>query len=301
MYKLVIRESDPALPPIPHKVDDVWIERVTADQRLRDRTYHGTHYRYHPSTIFSFLQVDGDWFRRLTTFMPLAALLASPCSAAEYPYVNDLLLRHAQNFDPAMRTAFYNCMWYRADGNPRSRLTDWMNRIPERELSFVSDPGTYVCNRFALRPIILDEEFHMETAVELIDIDHSDYTANPHSRFHFYSTFLNIIDFQNRFLFPAPVYAYPMPTTASVHRLTAEELLDRPTSATDVEPADKELLDTPIFDLNIAKLPPSTDTSALPPPAATADLMVTATQITDFLKLMLDEISTLAPVPTNLN
>uniref|UniRef100_A0A915L100 Uncharacterized protein n=1 Tax=Romanomermis culicivorax TaxID=13658 RepID=A0A915L100_ROMCU len=106
------------LPPIPHEVDNVWIEHVTTDQPLCDRTYQGTLYYYHPSTIFSFLQVDGDWFRRLTSFMPLAALLASPCSGAEYTYVNHLLLRHARNFDPARGTAFYNCMWYRANGKP---------------------------------------------------------------------------------------------------------------------------------------------------------------------------------------
>uniref|UniRef100_A0A915I9N4 Uncharacterized protein n=1 Tax=Romanomermis culicivorax TaxID=13658 RepID=A0A915I9N4_ROMCU len=137
----------------------------------------------------------------------------------------------------------------------------------------------------------------METAIEQIDIDKSNYTAKPHSGFHFYSRLLNIIDFQNRFSFPAPVYMYPLPTTASVHTLTAEELLDRPTSAIEVEPADEELLDTLIFNLNIAKLPPSTDMLELPAPTATADFTATARQITDFLKLTLDDISTLAPVP----
>uniref|UniRef100_A0A915J5S6 Uncharacterized protein n=1 Tax=Romanomermis culicivorax TaxID=13658 RepID=A0A915J5S6_ROMCU len=269
MYKLAIPdrlqyETDSALPRIPQEVDDVWMDSVATDQPLRDRTYQGTHYHYLPSTILSLLQVDGDWFRQLTTCMSLATLLAWPCSATEYAYVNDFLIRHAQNFNPATRTAFYQCMWYCANGNPRTGLNDWMNRIPEREPSFASDPGTYVCNRFALHPIIFNEDFHVETNVEQIDINKSDYTANSHSRFHFYSHLLNIIDFQNRFSFPAPVYAYPLPTTASVHMLTAEELLDGPTWVIDVEPADEKLLDTLIFDLNIAKLLLSTDVSALP-------------------------------------
>uniref|UniRef100_A0A915I0J8 Uncharacterized protein n=1 Tax=Romanomermis culicivorax TaxID=13658 RepID=A0A915I0J8_ROMCU len=171
MYKLAIGnriqfDPNPALPPIPHKVEDVWTEHVTADQLLCDQTYQGTHYCYLPATILSLLQVDGDWFRDLTTCMPLAVLLASPCSTAEYAYVNNLLIRHAQNFDPATHTAFYQFMWYRADGNPRTCLTDWMNRIQEREPSFASEPGTNVCNWFALRPFIFNEDFHMETTVE---------------------------------------------------------------------------------------------------------------------------------------
>uniref|UniRef100_A0A915IIM8 Uncharacterized protein n=1 Tax=Romanomermis culicivorax TaxID=13658 RepID=A0A915IIM8_ROMCU len=95
-----------------------------------------------------------------------------------------------------------------------------------------------------------------------------------------------------------PVYTYPLPTMASVHMLTAEELLYRPTSGIDIEPADEELLDTPIFDLNKAKLLPSTDVSALPMLAAPADLKATAMQTTNFSTLvavLMDESTSVQP------
>uniref|UniRef100_A0A915LCJ9 Uncharacterized protein n=1 Tax=Romanomermis culicivorax TaxID=13658 RepID=A0A915LCJ9_ROMCU len=53
----------------------------------------------------------------------------------------------------------------------------------------------------------------METTVEEIEIDESDYTANPHSHFHLYSTFMAIIYFQNRFSFPALKPNIANPTT----------------------------------------------------------------------------------------
>uniref|UniRef100_A0A915K255 Uncharacterized protein n=1 Tax=Romanomermis culicivorax TaxID=13658 RepID=A0A915K255_ROMCU len=76
---------------------------------------------------------------------------------------------------------------YHAKGNPGFRLIEWMNRIPEKEPTFHSNPGKYVCYQFALRPNILDEDFHMERAIEQIDIEKSNYIAKPHSGFHFYS------------------------------------------------------------------------------------------------------------------
>uniref|UniRef100_A0A915KK41 Uncharacterized protein n=1 Tax=Romanomermis culicivorax TaxID=13658 RepID=A0A915KK41_ROMCU len=114
IYKLTIRdrldfENDTLLPT---DVNDIWIDRLAADQPLRNRTYHSTHYCYLPNTILSLLQVDGDWFQCLTTTMPLAVVLGSPWSRAEFAYINDFLAKHAQSLDNATPTPFYTCMWY---------------------------------------------------------------------------------------------------------------------------------------------------------------------------------------------
>uniref|UniRef100_A0A915JY51 Uncharacterized protein n=1 Tax=Romanomermis culicivorax TaxID=13658 RepID=A0A915JY51_ROMCU len=187
-------------------------------------------------------------------------------------------------------------MWFCAGGNPRTQLTDWMNFIPNEELAFDHEPGTYICNCFTLHPTIFEEDLQMETKVVEIPIDETDYTWNPHSRFHLYSSLLSNIDFQNHFSFPVPIYAYPLPTRASAHAMTTDELLDQPMLLATPELSDGELLETQIFDLNIAKLPATVATSSLTGPPATVDHMVSATLINNFLKLMLDDISSLAPV-----
>uniref|UniRef100_A0A915JEU7 Uncharacterized protein n=1 Tax=Romanomermis culicivorax TaxID=13658 RepID=A0A915JEU7_ROMCU len=63
----------------------------------------------------------------------------------------------------------------------------------------------------------------MDTTVQEINIDESIYTVKPNGQFHYYSPLLNNIDFQNRYSFPAPIYAYLLPTMASVHMQTAKE------------------------------------------------------------------------------
>uniref|UniRef100_A0A915I7D6 Uncharacterized protein n=1 Tax=Romanomermis culicivorax TaxID=13658 RepID=A0A915I7D6_ROMCU len=104
-------------------------------------------------------------------------------------------------------------------------------------------------------------------------------------------------DVDDDILMEPPIYAYPSPTTASVHVLTAEELLERPMLPTGPELSNDELLEMPIFDLNMAKLPTAAPQPAPSEPPAAADLTVSATQINEFLKLMLDDILSLAPAP----
>uniref|UniRef100_A0A915IAC7 Uncharacterized protein n=1 Tax=Romanomermis culicivorax TaxID=13658 RepID=A0A915IAC7_ROMCU len=76
----------------------------------------------------------------------------------------------------------------------------------------------------------------------------------------------------------------------------ADELLDQLMSTTFPELSDDELLETPLLDLNNAKLPTMVMTSSATSPPAQADLMVSVTSINEFLKLMLDNILSLASV-----
>uniref|UniRef100_A0A915JKG4 Uncharacterized protein n=1 Tax=Romanomermis culicivorax TaxID=13658 RepID=A0A915JKG4_ROMCU len=140
----------------------------------------------------------------------------------------------------------------------------------------------------------------METKMEEIRIDETDYTSNLHNGFYLYSPLLGHIDFQNCFSFPAPIYAYPLGTTTLVHALTADELLECLMLLSRPEPSDEELLEMLISDLNITKLPATVATLSLTSRPAAADLTVLATLINDFLKLTLDDISSLAPVPMEM-
>uniref|UniRef100_A0A915IQ21 Uncharacterized protein n=1 Tax=Romanomermis culicivorax TaxID=13658 RepID=A0A915IQ21_ROMCU len=154
----------------------------------------------------------------------------------------------------------------------------------------------YICNPFALHPVILDEDLEMETKVKEIQINETNCTSSLHSRFHLYSHLLGHIDFQNCFSFPAPIYAYPLPTMASVHALIRDKLLERPMLPATPELFNDDLLKTPILDLNITKLPVTATMSSPTCPPAAANLMVSVTSINDFPKLMLNDILYLAPV-----
>uniref|UniRef100_A0A915KDK2 Uncharacterized protein n=1 Tax=Romanomermis culicivorax TaxID=13658 RepID=A0A915KDK2_ROMCU len=74
-------------------------------------------------------------------------------------------------------------------------------------------------------------------------------------------------------------------------------MIDHPMLLAAPEPSDDDLLQTSIFDLNIAKLLMTVPTPARTEPPTAADLTVSVTQINDFLKLTLDHISSLAPAP----
>uniref|UniRef100_A0A915IVR9 Uncharacterized protein n=1 Tax=Romanomermis culicivorax TaxID=13658 RepID=A0A915IVR9_ROMCU len=175
-----------------------------------------------------------------------------------------------------------------------------MNHIPERKPAFDRDPSTYMCNCFTLHPIIFNEDLQMETAIKEIEINDTNLTLNRHSVFHLYLSLLGHIDFHNWFSFPAPVYAFPMPTMALEHALTTDKLLDHPMMASTHEPSDDKLLETPNFHLNIMKIPANVVTSSGTSLSAAAELMVLMTTINGFLKLTLDHISTLVPVFTEM-
>uniref|UniRef100_A0A915IXE5 Uncharacterized protein n=1 Tax=Romanomermis culicivorax TaxID=13658 RepID=A0A915IXE5_ROMCU len=48
---------------------------------------------------------DGAWLSRIMATMLLTAAIASPCSTAEFTYVNDLLAQHSQTLDD-----IYKCL-----------------------------------------------------------------------------------------------------------------------------------------------------------------------------------------------
>uniref|UniRef100_A0A915HZW8 Uncharacterized protein n=1 Tax=Romanomermis culicivorax TaxID=13658 RepID=A0A915HZW8_ROMCU len=91
----------------------------------------------------------------------------------------------------------------------------------------------------------------METTIEEINIDESDYTTNLHSWFHSLSRLLSIIDFQNRFSFPAPIYAYPLPTTASL-----DDILSlAPAPSEELTPVQPIPMDTATSDQTLTDIP----------------------------------------------
>uniref|UniRef100_A0A915HI74 Uncharacterized protein n=1 Tax=Romanomermis culicivorax TaxID=13658 RepID=A0A915HI74_ROMCU len=93
------------------------------------------------------------------------------------------------------------------------------------------------------------------------------------------------------------ILGIPLLTGASACALTAKELLDGPMLQATPELSDDKLLETPIFGINIGKLPAMVTTSAPTEPPAAANLTISSTSINDFLKLTLDDISSLALIP----
>uniref|UniRef100_A0A915K6M5 Uncharacterized protein n=1 Tax=Romanomermis culicivorax TaxID=13658 RepID=A0A915K6M5_ROMCU len=98
------------------------------------------------------------------------------------------------------------------------------------------------------------------TKVILID-DY--YQFNSHGPFHLYSHLLRQIDHKSE-VSPVFPYCYSLPTTEC-----------------DMELSDDKLLEMPIFDLNIAKLPVSIVTSSLTGPVSQSDLMALAVTMND--------------------
>uniref|UniRef100_A0A915K3C6 Uncharacterized protein n=1 Tax=Romanomermis culicivorax TaxID=13658 RepID=A0A915K3C6_ROMCU len=52
-------------------------------------------------------KVDGSWLDKLMVTMPLAAVIASPCSATKFTYINNLLAQQAKRLDDVSHTALY--------------------------------------------------------------------------------------------------------------------------------------------------------------------------------------------------
>uniref|UniRef100_A0A915KQR2 Uncharacterized protein n=1 Tax=Romanomermis culicivorax TaxID=13658 RepID=A0A915KQR2_ROMCU len=125
-------------------------------------------------------ETNTSWLRKMTVTMPLTMAIASPCSTAEFTYINNILMQHPQLLDDVTCTMLYNYTWFCPDGNPRTGLSEWMNHIPECKPAYDQDPGVYICNFFTLRPIIFDKNVKMETQIEVFDIDDYDDINNPH-------------------------------------------------------------------------------------------------------------------------
>uniref|UniRef100_A0A915HLD2 Uncharacterized protein n=1 Tax=Romanomermis culicivorax TaxID=13658 RepID=A0A915HLD2_ROMCU len=96
------------------------------------------------------IKADDSWLSSMMVMMPLTMAIASPFSAAEFTYVNNILMQHAQMLNEVARTMLYNCIRFPPDGNLRTCLIEWMNHFPECEPTSNHDPGIYICNHFAL-------------------------------------------------------------------------------------------------------------------------------------------------------
>uniref|UniRef100_A0A915IHL1 Uncharacterized protein n=1 Tax=Romanomermis culicivorax TaxID=13658 RepID=A0A915IHL1_ROMCU len=72
-------------------------------------------------------EVDGRWLQQLTATMLLTAVIASPCSAAEFPYVNNLLIQHAHSSDDDTHLAFTMACGFTPRGKKDTHLAQQLS------------------------------------------------------------------------------------------------------------------------------------------------------------------------------